>query len=306
LYPLAFLVILASAKRLEAHKLAASSAGLLPMMKIFVTERGLCAETEGSYSMLPASVTLDQFFADPAPSARLQDAYGSGRRMERCPMPLLSLVQSQEVWAAGVTYYRSRVARMEEANTAGGGSFYDKVYEADRPELFFKATPHRVAAPGSAVRIRSDSRWNVPEPELTLAINSAGKIFGYTIGNDMSSRDIEGENPLYLPQAKVYDRCASLGPCLVMDDKLPGPETVIAIDILRNAQSVFSDQTTLGQIKRPLTSLVEWLFRDNSFPRGCYLMTGTGIVPPDSFTLRHGDEIRITVAAVGTLVNIVN
>jgi 2-dehydro-3-deoxy-D-arabinonate dehydratase len=218
---------------------------------------------------------------------------------------LLPLVQSQEVWAAGVTYYRSRTARMEESHAAGGGSFYDKVYEAARPELFFKASPHRVAAPGSTVRIRSDSRWNVPEPELTLAINSAGKIFGYTIGNDMSSRDIEGENPLYLPQAKVYDRCAALGPCLVISDQLPAPATVISIDIQRDGQSVFSGETTLGQIKRPLASLADWLFRDNSFPRGCYLMTGTGVVPPDSFTLRSGDVIRITLGPVGTLINTV-
>ena len=214
-------------------------------------------------------------------------------------------MQSQEVWAAGVTYYRSRTARMEESDAAGGGSFYDKVYEAARPELFFKASPHRVAAPGSPVRIRSDSRWNVPEPELTLAINAAGKIFGYTIGNDMSSRDIEGENPLYLPQAKVYDRCASLGPCLVISDHMPAAETVIAIDIHRDGQSVFSGDTMLGQIKRPLPLLADWLFRENSFPRGCYLMTGTGVVPPDSFTLRSGDEIRITLSPVGTLINTV-
>lgn len=194
---------------------------------------------------------------------------------------------------------------MEEAAASGGGSFYDKVYEADRPELFFKATAHRVAAPGSTVRIRSDSRWNVPEPELTLAINSSGKIFGYTIGNDMSSRDIEGENPLYLPQAKVYDRCAALGPCLVISDELPGAETVISLETRRDGATVFSGETTVGQIKRPLPLLADWLFRDNSFPHGCYLMTGTGVVPPDTFTLRSGDEIRITVAPVGTLINTV-
>jgi 2-dehydro-3-deoxy-D-arabinonate dehydratase len=192
---------------------------------------------------------------------------------------------------------------MEESKISGGGNFYDKVYEAARPELFFKASPHRVVAPGAALRIRSDSNWNVPEPELALAINSAGKIFGYTIGNDMSSRDIEGENPLYLPQAKVYDRCAALGPCLVISDQLPTVETVISLSIRRGAKSVFVGETTLGQIKRPLASLAGWLFRDNSFPHGCYLMTGTGIVPPDSFTLQSGDEVRITVAPVGTLMN---
>jgi 2-dehydro-3-deoxy-D-arabinonate dehydratase len=274
-------------------------------LKIFSTESGLRAETaEGRY-MLPASFGLDQLFTEAAPAACLQAALRGARLTAGCAAPLLPLVQSQEVWAAGVTYYRSRSARMEESRAAGGGSFYDKVYEAARPELFFKASPHRVAAPGSTVRIRSDSRWNVPEPELTLAINSAGRIFGYTLGNDMSSRDIEGENPLYLPQAKVYDRCASLGPCLVISEQLPGAETVISIDIQREGQSVFSGDTTLGQIKRPLASLADWLFRENSFPRGCYLMTGTGIVPPDSFTLRRGDEIRITLHPVGTLINTV-
>src|SRR5688500_1107242 len=159
---------------------------------------------------------------------------------------------------------------MEEAKDAGGGTFYDRVYEADRPELFFKATPHRVAAPGTPVRIRSDGRWNVPEPELTLAINSAGKIFGYTIGNDMSSRDIEGENPLYLPQAKVYDKSAALGPCILITDTLPPAETVIALDIRRAGLTAFAGDTTVGRIKRPLPSLAEWLFRENSFPHGAF------------------------------------
>ena len=192
---------------------------------------------------------------------------------------------------------------MEESKTAGGGSFYDRVYEADRPELFFKATPHRVAAPGTPVRIRADGKWNVPEPELTLALNAAGKIFGYTIGNDMSSRDIEGENPLYLPQAKVYDRCAAIGPCLVITDTLPAATTVIALQIRRAGSVAFAGETTVGQIKRSLPSLASWLFRENSFPHGCLLMTGTGVVPPDAFTLQSGDEIRITIEPVGTLVN---
>ncbi|HEY3863008.1 MAG TPA: fumarylacetoacetate hydrolase family protein [Verrucomicrobiae bacterium] len=278
---------------------------MTPGVKIFSTELGLLAETGRGYFALPASFGLDDLFADANPAARLEAALAGARAVEGVPAALRPLVQSQEIWAAGVTYYRSRTARMEESQAAGGGSFYDKVYEAERPELFFKSSPHRVAAPGAHVRIRTDSRWNVPEPELTLAINSAGKIFGYTLGNDMSSRDIEGENPLYLPQAKVYDQSAAVGPCLVVSAQLPPPEAVIGVDVRRDGQSVFSGETTLGQIKRPLPSLAEWLFRDNSFPRGCYLMTGTGVVPPDSFTLRRGDEIRISLAPVGVLVNIV-
>jgi 2-dehydro-3-deoxy-D-arabinonate dehydratase len=194
---------------------------------------------------------------------------------------------------------------MEESKVAGGGSFYDRVYAADRPELFFKSTPHRTVGPGAQVRIRQDSKWNVPEPELTLAINAHGKIFGYTIGNDMSSRDIEGENPLYLPQAKVYDGSAALGPCLVITPELPNASASIQLEIRRAGALVFSGETTVGRIKRPLSSLAEWLFRDQTFPHGCYLMTGTGIVPPDTFTLQSLDEIRITLEPVGMLTNTV-
>lgn len=216
---------------------------------------------------------------------------------------LVPPIASQEVWAAGVTYYRSRDARMEEAESDGGASFYDKVYSAPRPELFFKATPSRVAGHGQAVRIRTDSKWNVPEPELTLAVNSSGRIFGYTIGNDMSSRDIEGENPLYLPQAKVYDKSCALGPGIyVTDDPLPR-ETAIRLEIHRAGKLEFEGQTDLTQIKRSFESLVEYLFRDNVFPNGCYLLTGTGIVPPNSFTLQRGDEIRIAVDPIGSLTN---
>jgi 2-dehydro-3-deoxy-D-arabinonate dehydratase len=214
-------------------------------------------------------------------------------------------IQNQEVWAAGVTYLQSRTARMEEAKDAGGGNFYDRVYDAERPEIFFKATPHRVVGPEGQVRIRSDSKWNVPEPELTLAINAAGRIFGFSIGNDMSSRDIEGENPLYLPQAKTYAGSAALGPCLVIADEPPASETQIDIVIARRGKTVFSGSTDLGQMKRPLPTLAEYLYRDNEFPSGAWLMTGTGVVPPDDFTLEHGDEIRITIEPVGTLTNTV-
>ena len=219
------------------------------------------------------------------------------------PPTLLAPIGTQEVWAAGVTYFRSRTARMEESK--GGGSFYDRVYEADRPELFFKATPLRVAAPGAAMRLRKDSKWMVPEPELTLVINSRGQIVGYAVGNDLSCRDIEGENPLYLPQAKVFDGCAAIGPGLFISrDPLP-PETEIRMVIRRAGAEVFAGQTALSQLKRSPTSLVEFLFRETSFPSGAFLMTGTGIVPPDEFTLHAGDEIRITIGPVGTLINTV-
>ncbi len=252
--------------------------------------------------------SLDALFAsdDPVAFARAALAAGTPHPISQGLSALRAPIQSQEVWAAGVTYLRSKNARMAESKDAGGGTFYDKVYEAERPELFFKATPHRVVAPGGAVRIRADSKWNVPEPELTLAINATGKIFGFTIGNDMSSRDIEGENPLYLPQAKSYHRAAAIGPSLIVTDTLPAAETIIAIEIRRAGVAVFSGETTVGQIKRPLPSLADWLFRENSFPYGCYLMTGVGVVPPDGFTLQHGDEIRITVEPVGTLVNTVD
>ncbi len=217
----------------------------------------------------------------------------------------LAPIGRQEVWAAGVTYFRSRTARMEESKDAGGGSFYDRVYEAPRPELFFKATPNRVAGTGQKVRIRRDSKWNVPEPELVLVVNSLGEIIGYTIGNDMSSRDIEGENPLYLPQAKVYAQSCGLGPGILLRSRPLESETKIEIEIKRRKKTVFKGETDLGQLKRSPQELVEYLYRDNDFPYGCFLLTGTGIVPPDEFTLAVEDEIRITIEPIGTLVNYV-
>jgi 2-dehydro-3-deoxy-D-arabinonate dehydratase len=218
---------------------------------------------------------------------------------------LLAPIGSQEVWAAGVTYHRSRDARMEESESAGGGDFYDRVYHAERPELFFKATPHRVVGPGGKVAIRGDSKWSVPEPELALLISPRGKVIGYTVGNDMSSRDIEGENPLYLPQAKVYDRSCALGPCVLLgSDPLPR-STEIRLEILRGDKSAFSGRTTLNKLNRDPQMLVDYLYRDNSFPHGCFLLTGTGIVPPDTFTLANADEIRITIDGIGTLTNVV-
>jgi 2-dehydro-3-deoxy-D-arabinonate dehydratase len=216
---------------------------------------------------------------------------------------LLAPIGNQEVWAAGVTYYRSRDARMEESKAAGGGDFYDRVYYADRPELFFKSAAHRVAGHQQKVRIRKDSNWNVPEPELTLVISAAGKIIGYTIGNDMSSRDIEGENPLYLPQAKVYDQSCALGPGILVSDQPLSGAVEIKLEIGRDGAVAFSGVTSLANMKRSPETLVQYLFRENSFPKGCFLLTGTGIVPPNDLTLRSGDEIRITIDPIGTLVN---
>ncbi len=218
---------------------------------------------------------------------------------------LLAPVGAQEVWAAGVTYFRSRTARMEESKSAGGGDFYDRVYDAARPELFFKATAHRVRGHRQPVRIRGDSRWNVPEPELALMVSSGGAVVGYTIGNDMSSRDIEGENPLYLPQAKVYDGSCALGPGLLVTPAPLPPETAVQLAIRREGGPVFEGATTLASMKRKPSELVGYLYRDNSFPHGCVLLTGTGIVPPDEFTLAAGDEIAITIEPIGTLVNVV-
>ena len=214
-------------------------------------------------------------------------------------------IGTQEIWAAGVTYLRSREARMEESKDAGGGDFYAKVYEANRPELFFKAPSYRTVGSGEIVRIRKDSHWNVPEPELTLFICSEGTIEGYTIGNDMSSRDIEGENPLYLPQAKSYNASAAIGPCLFVPGEPIHPDSVIRLEIKRQNELIFSGEISINRMKRKHTELVEYLFRETSFPNGVYLMTGTGIVPPDHFTLKPGDEIKVSIENIGILVNTV-
>ena len=218
---------------------------------------------------------------------------------------ILAPVGNQEVWAAGVTYLRSKAARMEESKESGASVFYDKVYEAPRPELFFKGVGSRVIGPGGYVRIRKDSAWNVPEPELTLVVTSSSKIVGYAIGNDMSSRDIEGENPLYLPQAKVYDGSAALGPCvLVPNEPLPG-STTIAMEIEREGATVFSGSTSIDRMKRSHTELVDFLFREYSHAIGCYLMTGTCVVPENNFTLRSGDRVTIRIDGIGILINTV-
>ncbi len=215
---------------------------------------------------------------------------------------LLPPIDNQEVWAAGVTYKRSRTARMEESETAA--SCYDRVYVSPRPELFFKASPHRVSGYGQPLRIRKDSEWNVPEPEMTLVLNSRLQLVGFTIGNDMSSRDIEGDNPLYLPQAKVYDQCCGLGPWITLPVGMPPRETTnIYLVIRRGGQEEFRGQTSIDQMARTYENIIGWLGRDNSFPSGAFLLTGTGVVPDSSFTLQANDEVEISIDGIGTLVN---
>ena len=216
---------------------------------------------------------------------------------------LMAPIGQQEVWAAGVTYLRSKSARMDESKESGAADLYNKVYDAVRPELFFKALPHRVAGHKDTVNIRKDSTWNVPEPELTLFINSWGIIEAYTIGNDMSSRSIEGENPLYLPQAKIYERSAGIGPCLYVPG-VPLPiETTISMKIIRNGQQMYHDSTSVSRIKRTLPELADWLYQEMDFPFGSFLMTGTCLVPSNDFTLAEGDVIEITIDGIGTLTN---
>ena len=239
--------------------------------------------------------------ADPVATAgRLIDPLVTSERLDG--QTFLAPVDYQEIWAAGVTYKRSKIAREEES--VGAAQFYDKVYTADRPELFLKATAARVVHPGGPVRIRADATWSVPEPELALVISPTGKIVGYTIGNDMSSRDIEGENPLYLPQAKIYKGSCAVGPVVTPAAVMPPLAGVeITLVIRRGGAVAFEGATTLAQMARTAESLAEWLFKENEFPHGALLLTGTGIVPPDAFTLAHGDDVSITIAGIGTLHN---
>lgn len=264
----------------------------------------IISDAKGEYR-LAKDLNFDQIFQADDPAAFIKSVFNSDKsEPSAAPESTAAPISSQEVWAAGVTYFRSRTARMEEAETGGGDIFYDKVYEAPRPELFFKSTPGRVRGDGDSVCIRSDSTWDVPEPELTLAINHAGKVFGYTIGNDMSSRSIEGENPLYLPQAKVYKGSCAIGPCLVVSDT-PGKETIIRLVITRDGDVKFDGQTDVGQIKRGFDELAGYLFHSNEFETGAYLMTGTGVVPDSDFTLAAGDKIEISIDGIGTLHNTV-
>ena len=271
------------------------------MYSIYRTEAGSTIEKEGS-CILSANFCFDSLFSSDDPLEYVQSQYLSGNAAEIPNGSLMPPIGHQEIWAAGVTYFRSRDARMEESESSGGDRFYDMVYDADRPELFFKATAERTRGHGDKVCIRSDSSWDVPEPELTLAINSNGKIFGYTVGNDMSSRSIEGENPLYLPQAKVYRGSCAVGPCLVVG-AAPAKEAMISVKIKRSGEEVFSGSTEVSQIKRGFDELAEFLFRENEFPKGALLMTGTGVVHDSDFTLSSGDVITITIDGIGTLEN---
>jgi 2-dehydro-3-deoxy-D-arabinonate dehydratase len=275
-------------------------------MKLYKLKRNILIEYDESKYLLKDEA-WDGFINDDELFKKVKHLIDSGSAEEsnnqQIPDLLEPPMQNQEIWASGVTYYNSKLARQEESEKAGGGDFYARVYQAERPELFFKAGRQRTVGSGGTVRIREDSTWDVPEPELTLFITSEGNIAGYTIGNDMSSRSIEGENPLYLPQAKTYDGCASIGPCIyVTEDPLP-KETVIDLEILRSGKQVFSDKTDLGELKRDPKELASFLFRECTFPDGCFLMTGTGIVPSTDFTLQKNDEIRITIDPIGTLVN---
>jgi len=275
-------------------------------MKAYKTKTGIVLEENNKYYPVPDE-DWDSFIND-------DDLLQKTRELTATLAPgdkslvkelLAPIGDRQELWACGVTYLRSKVARQEESKASGGDDFYARVYEAERPELFFKSTPHRVVGHGSKVNTRKDSTWDVPEPELTLAVTSSGKIIGYTIGNDMSSRSIEGENPLYLPQAKTYDGCAALGPCIYVTDQMIDGNTMIRLIIRRNNENAFDGNIAVSQIKRPLTELVSFVYRECSFPHGCLIMTGTGIVPQNNFTLVSGDEIEIRIDNIGALINTV-
>ena len=273
-------------------------------MKIYRTKAGIVIEDEGKF-FLTKEEDWETFINDDNLLKKVKQiiattASGDKNLIDDVLAPIGS---NQELWACGVTYLRSKIGRQEESKEAGGGDFYARVYEAERPEVFFKSTPHRVVGHNQKVRIRKDSTWDVPEPELTLVVTSSGKIVGYTIGNDMSSRSIEGENPLYLPQAKTYDACAAIGPCIYVTDKPLDRTTGIHLEINRNGSTSFKGTIELSQMKRSPEELVSFVFRECSFPYGCLIMTGTGIVPEHDFTLKSGDEIKISIDGIGTLVN---
>lgn len=274
-------------------------------IKIHFSEQGIFLENEQNQWAQVANQDWDSFVNQQQLFEVCQQLIASGKLPQKPQFKAIAPIQNQEIWAAGVTYLRSKVARMEESKESGGDTFYDKVYSAERPEIFYKGNVLRAVGPGGFVRIRKDSEWNVPEPELTLFVNSSAELVGYSIGNDMSSRDIEGENPLYLPQAKVYNASAGLGPCLLISENPLDPETEISIKIYRGGQQVFEGSTHISQMKRTHQELVHYLTMELDFPQGAYLMTGTCIVPDHPFTLQSADVIHIQIQPIGTLENIV-
>lgn len=274
-------------------------------MKLYKTKKGAVAESNGKFYTVDTA--WDELINDDNILQKLNALVAKSFATANSAInELLAPIGSQqELWACGVTYLRSKIGRQEESKTSGGADFYAKVYEAERPECFFKSTPQRVVGSNAFVRIRKDSTWDVPEPELTLVVTSSGKIIGYTCGNDMSSRSIEGENPLYLPQAKTYDECAALGPCVYLTDKPLDSTTTISLEISRDTNKVYEGSIAISQIKRTFEELVAFVFRECSFPHGCLIMTGTGIVPGSDFTLKSGDVIKISIDNIGTLINTV-
>ena len=271
-------------------------------MKLYRTAQGVVVESNARFHSLAEDWNALINHADLLGHLRAATSSRGNAELEGTP---LAPVVSQEVWAAGVTYFRSRSARIDESQDAGGGTFYDRVYHAARPELFFKASAFRVRASGETIRIRADATWSVPEPELALYVNARGQIIGYTIANDVSSRDIEGENPLYLPQAKIYDGACALGPAVLVTESPLPPDTGVELRISRAGSVAFEGSTTLSQLHRTPVELVEYLFRETSFPDGCVLLTGTGVIPPDHFTLQSGDDVEIRIPPIGTLRNVV-
>jgi len=270
---------------------------LAPRVGVWEDERIVQLDLDGS----PFS-SLNDILESNDPGRQAGQLRNESLSHDSSAIQLLPPIDEQEVWAAGVTYKRSQTARMQESEAAA--DCYDRVYGSDRPELFFKATPHRVGGPGQPLRIRVDSQWNVPEPELTLVINSRRELIGFTVGNDMSSRDIEGENPLYLPQAKLYDDCCGLGPCITLASAMPARDEIgIQLRIERADETVFEGRTSIAQMARSFDDLIGYLGRDNSFPRGVFLLTGTGIVPDNDFTLLAGDVVHISIDGIGTLTN---
>lgn len=274
-------------------------------MKLYHTRKGLLLESGDAYYLVEQDwddlLNTENLFA--ALATHCESAAPIENYREILEKDLLPPIKSQEIWASGVTYFNSKMERQKESEKAGGGIFYEKVYHAERPELFFKSTPQRAVGCGQKVRIRKDSTWDVPEPELTLVINNKAQIVGYTVGNDMSSRSIEGENPLYLTQVKVYEGSAAVGPAVLVTAEPFSLDRSITLTIFRKGAIVFNESILLSQMRRTPEELVSYLFRESHFPYGCLLMTGTGIIPSSDFSLQSQDEIHIEIEGIGTLVN---